>query len=68
MEKLTSIVRYLIFFLNEPLRIRYRVAKRREFRINGMICELKQLTKGMMSMLTQVMMKCRIFSALENAN
>lgn len=61
MENLTSSVSYLIFLLNGPPRIRYIVVKRREFRMTRMICESKQPTKGMMSMLNSVMLKNAIF-------
>lgn len=73
MENLTSSVPYLFIFfvpylillLNGPLRIRYIVVKRREFRMTRMICESKQPTKGMMSMLNTVMLKKKILLFIE---
>lgn len=65
MENLTSSVPSLIFLLNGPLRIRYIVVKRRGFRMTRMICESKQPTKGMMSMLNSVMLKKKILFFIE---
>ena len=58
-------VPYLILLLNGPLRIRYIVVKRREFRMTRMICESKQPTKGMMNMLNSVMLKKKILLFIE---
>lgn len=59
-------VLYLIFLLNGALSVRYTVAKRREFRMTGMICEWKQPTAGRTGTLCQVVLMKRV-STLQEA-